>query len=96
MLYVSLDTPIKNAEFAASVGALLPVVSDADGEVAKKFGVLGLGGLFTKRWTFYIDAEGVLRDVDKNVRPATAGADIVRKLQELGFPRRASTASPPS
>ena len=29
-----------------------------------------------------------LRAIDKDVRPETAGADIVRKLGELGFPRR--------
>ena len=91
VLYVSLDTPEKNAEFAVSMGVQIPVVSDAKGQVAKRFGVLGLGGLYSKRWTFYIDAEGILRAIDKQVAPATAGADIVRKLGELGFPRRPST-----
>ena len=94
VLYVSLDSPEKNAEFAASMGASLPVVSDAKGEVAKRFGVIGLGGLYSKRWTFYADAEGILRAIDKDVRPATAGADIIRKLEQLGFPRRMSSAPP--
>jgi peroxiredoxin Q/BCP len=98
VLYVSLDTPAKNAEFAASMGASLPVVSDPKGEVAKQFGVLALGGLYSKRWTFYIDAEGILRAIDKDVRPETAGVDIVEKLRALGFPRRVSRATnaPPS
>ena len=96
MLYVSLDTPKKNAEFAASMGAALPVVSDPEGKVAKQFGVLGLGGLYSKRWTFYIDPAGILRAIDKHVRPETAGEDIVRKLGELGFPRRISSAEPRS
>ncbi|MBC8188043.1 MAG: redoxin domain-containing protein, partial [Proteobacteria bacterium] len=34
VFYVSLDSPEKNAEFAASMGASLPVVSDPDGETA--------------------------------------------------------------
>jgi len=89
VLYVSLDTPEKNREFAASLGAELPVVSDPKGAVAKRFGVLGIGGLYSRRWTFYVDSEGILRAIDKQVEPATAGADIVRKLQELDFPRRA-------
>ena len=70
------------------MGAGLPVVSDPKGEVAKRFGVLGIGGLYSRRWTFYIDSTGILRAVDKQVKPATAGADIVSKLKELGFPTR--------
>ncbi len=88
---MSLDTPEKNAEFAASMDARLPVVSDPKGTVAKRFGVLGIGGLYSRRWTFYVDAAGLLRAIDKQVEPATAGADIVRKLQQLNFPRRAPT-----
>lgn len=88
VLYVSLDTPEKNAEFAASMGADLPVVSDPKGEVAKRFGVLGIGGLYSRRWTFYIDSAGILRAIDKQVEPATAGADIVSRLRELHFPKR--------
>jgi peroxiredoxin Q/BCP len=96
VLYVSLDTPEKNAEFASSMSAEFPVVSDRKGVVAKRFGVLGIGGLYSKRWTFYIDSAGILRAVDKQVQPATAGADIVEKLRELDFPRSApaTNASP--
>lgn len=85
---MSLDTPEKNAEFAASMGAGLPVVSDPGGVVAKRFGVLGIGGLYSRRWTFYIDSAGILRAIDKQVKPATAGADIVSRLQSLNFPKR--------
>ena len=88
IFYVSLDTPEKNAEFAASMGAALPVVSDAKGVTARRFGVLALGGLYSRRWTFYVDAQGVLREIDKSVQTATAGSDMIRKLSELGFPRR--------
>jgi peroxiredoxin Q/BCP len=87
---VSLDDPEKNAEFARSLGAELPVVSDPKGEAARAYGVLGLGGLYARRWTFYIDADGILREIDKDVSPATAGQDILRKLDELGFSKRAA------
>ena len=87
---VSLDDPEKNAEFARSLGAELPVVSDPKGEAARAYGVLGLGGLYSRRWTFYIDADGILREIDKDVSPTTAGQDILRKLDELGFPKRAA------
>ena len=90
MLYVSLDTAEKNAEFARAMKTQTPVVSDPDGETARRYGVLGFGGLYANRWTFYIDGEGVLREIDKAVNPETAGQDIVAKLEALGFPRRVS------
>lgn len=70
------------------------VLSDPDGETAKRFDVIGFGGLYAKRWTFYIDADGILREIDKSVKPQTAGQDIVRKLEALGFPRLSSSVAP--
>jgi len=87
---VSLDDPAKNAEFAASLGAALPVISDPEGVVAREYGVLALGGFYARRWTFYIDVEGRIRAVDKDVSPESAGADMVRKLAELDFAKRVS------
>lgn len=85
---VSLDTPEKNKEFADGLDAKHVLLSDPAGEAAKAYGVAGFGGLFAKRWTFYIDKDGVIREIDKSVSTATAGLDIARKLGELGFPTR--------
>lgn len=85
---VSLDSPEKNAEFAKSLGARHVLLSDPTGETAKAYGVSGLGGFFAKRWTFYIDADGVIRAIDKNVKTGSAGEDIARTLGELGYSRR--------
>ena len=85
---VSLDSPEKNAEFAQGLEAKHVLLSDPSGETAKAYGVAGFGGLFAKRWTFYIDRDGMIRAIDQNVSTATAGQDIVRKLGELGFPKR--------
>ena len=84
---VSLDTPEKNAEFARSVDAKHVLLSDPDGHVAEAFGVAGLGG-YAKRWTFYVDKDGIVRAIDMEVSTKTAGQDIARKLAELGFPKR--------
>jgi peroxiredoxin Q/BCP len=86
---VSLDAPEKNREFAEGLGAKHVLLSDPSGEAARAYGVAGLGGLFAKRWTFYIDREGVIREINRKVSTRTAGQDIVRKLGELGFPKRA-------
>ena len=87
---MSLDSAEKNAEFAASLATQIPVLSDPKGETARRYGVLGFGGLYSNRWTFYIDEEGKLVEIDKDVRPATAGQDIVRKLEALGFAKASS------
>ena len=44
--------------------------------------------MYAKRWTFYVDKDGVVRFVDQKVNTATAGADIAAKLAELNFPTR--------
>ena len=43
---------------------------------------------FAKRWTYYIDPTGKIAFIDKAVKPATSGQDIVAKLGELNVPKR--------
>ena len=85
---VSLDDAEKNRAFAESVGAGFVLLSDPSKESARRYGVLAPLGLYTKRWTFYIDRAGIVRQVDKDVSTQTHGEDVVRSLGELGFPRR--------
>ena len=86
--YVSLDDPAKNAAFARELGAKHVLLSDDSASVAEQYGVLGLGGLFAKRWTFYIGVDGRIAAIDKDVDVKTAGQDIARKLGELGFAKK--------
>lgn len=46
-----------------------------------------------KRWTFYIGKDGRILFVDKDVKVATAGADVAAKLAELGVPKREKTGT---
>lgn len=85
---VSLDPPERNAEFAKSQNADVVLLSDTDGSVAAAYGVAESGDLFPERWTFYVDPGGVVRAIDRSVATGTAGADIARKLGELGFPKK--------
>jgi thioredoxin-dependent peroxiredoxin len=41
-----------------------------------------------KRWTFYIGSDGKILFIDKDVKVDHAGADVARKLADLGFPPR--------
>jgi peroxiredoxin Q/BCP len=84
---VSLDPPDENAKFAKSVDAKQVLLSDVGGSVASAYGVGGLGG-YAKRWTFYVDKEGVVRAIDTAVDTETAGQDIARTLGQLGFPQK--------
>ena len=83
---VSLDDPKKNLEFAQSLSGNFPLLSDPEKVAAKAYGVLGFASLYAKRWTFYIDVEGVIRYIDKDVNTETAGQDIAKRLGALGTP----------
>lgn len=85
---ISLDDAEKNRAFAESVGAKFVLLSDPEKKVAEQYGVIGLGGLYARRWTFFIDRAGVVRYIDRDVDTATHGQDVARRLGELGFPRR--------
>ncbi len=78
--------------FAAANDADFPVLSDPGGEVARRYGVLRPPG-YAARWTFYIDTEGKVAYVDREVSALTAGRDIAARLGELGVARRATATS---
>jgi thioredoxin-dependent peroxiredoxin len=40
------------------------------------------------RWTFYIGPDGKILDVDRSVKPGTAGEDILAKLAALGVKKK--------
>ena len=67
--------------------ASFTMLSDKGGSAAKAFGAYNPIG-FAKRWTIYVDANGKILKVDKNVNVRTAGQDLAENLSELGFPRR--------
>ena len=85
---VSLDDPEKNRAFAQSLNASQVLLSDLGGGVADRYGVTALGGLYARRWTFYNDANGVVKHIDKAVRTETAGQDIADRMAELAFPKK--------
>jgi thioredoxin-dependent peroxiredoxin len=80
----SVDKPEKNKEFAKSVGADYPILSDPGGEVARAYGVTGAIQKWASRWTFYIGLDGKILYIDKDVKPATHADDVAAKLKELG------------
>ena len=83
----SVDDEKTNKEFAEHVGADYPILADPSKATARAYGVLGIVG-FASRWTFYIGPDGKILYIDKSVKTSTAGADVAKKLVELGVARK--------
>ena len=84
---ISVDTLEDNTRFAKEHEADYPILSDVTKEIANKYGVLMAAG-FANRWTFYIAPDGKILYIDKQVKPATSGDDMVAKLAELKIAKR--------
>ena len=82
----SIDDEETNRKFAESLALDYPILSDPGRTAARAFGVLRTG--YAARYTFYIGKDGTILFVDHDVKPATAGEDIARRLAELKIPRR--------
>ena len=82
---VSVDQPEANMKFAEKYGLAFPVLSDPTKETAKAYGVLMPNRPMANRWTFYIDKEGVIKEIDKKIVNAQAGVDIGTKAKSLGL-----------
>ena len=82
----SVDTLEDNTAFANEHEAGFPILADPSKAMPDAYGVLGGAG-FANRWTFYIDSDGTILKIDKETNPATAGRDLVRTMEELGFPK---------
>ena len=82
----SADSPEDNRGFAEKNDASFPILSDPGKEVCNAYGVIAAHG-YPNRWTYYIDPDGVIEQIDKDVNPRTAGADLVAHLEALGVPK---------
>ena len=84
----STDDIETNTRFAADHGADFPILADPDKTAARAYGVLTAGIGYPSRWTFYIGPDGTILFIDKAVKAASSGPDIVAKLEELGVKKR--------
>ncbi len=84
----SVDTVELNKQFTDQLKLNYPLLSDTDKSYAKTLGVLNPAGTVAQRWTYIIDDQGVIREIDKKVATATHGADVAAKLETLGIPKK--------
>jgi peroxiredoxin Q/BCP len=80
----SCDDGETNTKFAESLDLDYPILSDPSHEVAKAYGVVSPERQWPFRWTFYIGTDGKILAIDKEVKPASAGADVAARLASLG------------
>ena len=83
----STDTLEDNTAFAEKNGASFPILADVDKSVSTAYNVLGSNG-YASRVTFYINPEGMIERIDRDIKPRTAGADLLAALEELGVAQR--------
>ena len=81
----STDDLATNKAFADQNNANFPILSDDSKSVSQAYGVLASMG-YSKRWTFYIDADGKVSKIDRDVNPRTAGRDLLKNLVALQVP----------
>ena len=79
-----------NKAFAESEKADFPLLGDPTTETAKAYGVLHPDRGYALRWTFYIDKDGKLAAIDKEVKPATSAEDMLARLDALKVAKKSS------
>lgn len=84
----SVDPIEANKGFAAEHKADFPLLSDPTKETARAYGVFNEERGIAMRHTFYIDKEGVIAAIDREVKPETSAEDMAAKLGELGTATR--------
>jgi len=86
----STDAVERNIAFAAETNADFPLLSDPEGDTAEAYGVrMPVVGM-AKRHTFYIDIDGNIAFIDRNINAATSAEDMIARLSALGV-RKHST-----
>ena len=89
ILGVSRDDCMVHAEFSDKHGLSVNLLSDFDGEVCRKYGVLrekqaeGVKRLFLVRSTFVIDKKGVIRLAAYGVNPRGHALEVFEAVRHL-------------
>jgi peroxiredoxin Q/BCP len=84
----SCDTPETNKAYAEALKLDFPILSDPDKTAARAYGVVNDQRPLPMRHTFYIGKDGKLLFIDREVKASSHGADVVKKLDELGIAKK--------
>jgi peroxiredoxin Q/BCP len=80
---VSLDSVESHTRFSEKYELPFALLSDNRKEVAKAYGVLGIGGLMAKRVTFIVNKQGQIAAIFPKVDVKRHSKEILKFLDEL-------------
>jgi peroxiredoxin Q/BCP len=80
---VSLDSVESHSRFSEKYNLPFAILSDRNKEVAKAYGVLGLGGFLTKRVTFIIGKNGKITHIFPKVDVRHHSEEVLKALEEV-------------
>ena len=80
---ISIDDVQACAQFVKKESLNFGLLSDPDRSAVAKYGAVMEGAPYAARYTYVIDPQGVLRHVDKGVKVASHGGDLVALLKKL-------------
>jgi len=80
---VSLDSVESHLKFSEKYALPFAILSDSSKQVAKAYGVLGVGGFLAKRVTFIIDKDGKITHVFLKVDVKQHSEEVLKALDEL-------------
>jgi len=79
---VSLDSVESHSKFSEKYNLPFAILSDQNKEVAKAYGVLGVGGFLAKRVTFIINKEGKITHIFPKVDVKRHSEEVLEALEE--------------
>ena len=78
---MSVDTVAAQRAFAIKCDVRFPLLADTSGNVSGLYGVLG--GAYAARVSFVLDAEGLVRYIDENIRVTRHGPDMLKRVRRM-------------
>ena len=80
---ISLDSVESHSKFSEKFNLPFAILSDKSKEVAKAYGVLGIGGFLAKRVTFIINKDGKITHIFPKVDVKQHSEEVLKALEEL-------------
>ena len=80
---ISLDDVQTQAKFKKEQKLDFALLSDPDGSVARRYGVLVERMAMARRVTFLLDDEGVIREINEKVNVRDHAAQVVQAIERL-------------
>ena len=80
---ISTNSVKEQAEFAKNHQLNFILLADENAEVAKSYGTKMPLVNYTKRWTYIIDPNLIIRDISRDVDPILDAARVAKRIEEL-------------